>query len=207
MKRLEEIQSYDDYKNTQIERSVGKWGSVSFNEFLFYKVMMNVIPQMTVKGKEKLRPKKIICLGIRKGNEFHSFNRLKGISSLYQKSKVFGVDINPEVVNVSENCFDYDFNNLPKEWANSFNLLYSNSLDHSHDIKKTITEWYRIVPNNGFMILTLSTNSKGISKTDIYSFEMNDIDKLFSRHQFRILDKWKEYGQNNSFNVLLKVIK
>lgn len=205
MKRYEGELEYDEYKDIQIERSNSKWHSTTFDEYLFFKIIMSCIPKMTVTGIKKLNPKKVLCVGIRDGNEYFAFNKLKLISNLYAGSEIYGVDINPKVVGVGENCFEADFNHLPAEWGGNFDLLYSNSLDHSYNVERTVLEWRRVLQNNRFIILTLSTAD--VSSTDLYSFESGDSKKLFYGHNFSVINVWQEYRQEGSYNVLLKIKK
>jgi len=213
--RYSKINKYDDYRNIQIDRSNKKWASATFDEKMFYKILLTALPNMIVKSTgHNLGIKNICCMGIRNGNEYSAIKKIRIVLDefLYlneiqkiEKANVYGVDINPKVVNVGENCYCYDFNKLPEEWEDKFDLIYSNSVDHSFNVSMTINEWHRVSMHNRFLLLTLS-NEK-ISATDIYSFEKKDIKNLFNESMFEIIKIWKEYEQKKSFNVLIRVKK
>lgn len=197
---------YEEYKTIQIERSRAKWTSTSFNESVFMKVMMTALPLMVKPGTIKyLRPDDVLCLGIRNGNEYFAFGRLKKITAQLVNTKVWGVDINPVVVHVGPDCYEADFNHLPSDWANKFDMIYSNSLDHAFEIKETLNEWHRVARKDSYLVLTLPHHGK-TCETDLYDFTEDDIEGIVG-DKWWVVHKWVEYGQEGSFNVLLGIIK
>lgn len=207
MKKCERIENYEQYKEIQITRSLAKWHSASFDDKMFIKILLTAIPKMIVNSTNRvLNPETICCMGIRNGNEYKALKEYqKGIYEI-NKSKIFGVDITKYVERVGDNCFAYDFNELPTDWLDKFDLIYSNSIDHSFDINKTIREWHRVLKNDRFMLLQLSESEK-VCTTDIYSFEESDCQKLFPEKMFDIMDIWKEYEEEGFFNVLVRTKK
>lgn len=196
MKKTDTSQNYEHYKQLQIERSDLKWFSISFKEKEFNQIISDCI--------EYIKDcKVIVCMGIR-GGEYNRGNELGAFAKLsaFKESKLIGVDINPLVEKVEGTTYCYDFNNLPDDWANSFNLIYSNALDHSPDIQKTINEWYRIASPGGYMLLTLSSAPKK-GGSDIYEFHPNDVPELFN-NRFSVLKMWRVKDQLD-FNVLVRV--
>jgi len=207
MKKSDRVSDYHDYLTIQKERSIAKWHSVSFDEKMFIKTLLSALPEMIVARTHKvLRPDNICCMGIRNGNEYNSLKKYQASITEISKSKIFGVDLTPYVEKVGDNCFAYDFNKLPKDWLNKFDFIYSNSIDHSYNIQETITEWHRLLKNDRYMLLQMSTSEK-VCSTDIYSFKEDDCLKLFSEKMFEIMYIWKEYKQKDFFNVLLRIIK
>ncbi len=206
MKKSNKNANYDEYRDTQITRSRAKWASVTFDEKLFYKTLLTALPKMAVSSTGKcLKPERICCMGIRNGNEYKSFKKIQKTLTELEGAHIYGVDIAPEVVKVGPNCFVRDFNSLP-DWENKFDFIYSNSLDHSFEVEKTISEWWKCLKHDRFMLLQLSTADK-VCRTDVYSFEESDVPKLFSPRQFEIRNVWTEYGQKDSFNVLVRIVK
>ena len=113
-------------------------------------------------------------MGIRNGNEYIAFKEK------FPSAKVYGVDIHPNVTKVGKNCFAYDFNHLPKDWANKFDLLYSNSIDHAFDVKQTIREWVRVTKSKGYLCLRFATRTI-VDHSNVYNFEKADIKGLFPK--------------------------
>lgn len=65
--------------------------------------------------------------------------------------RVMGVEINPDAKR--DDVWIGSFDELPEEWAGRFNLLYSNSLDHSQEPRKTFAEWRRVAAPGAYVIL------------------------------------------------------
>ncbi|MBX3048310.1 MAG: class I SAM-dependent methyltransferase [Anaerolineales bacterium] len=86
-------------------------------------------------GEEKIRLAK--RLGIGSGNP--------------HDGRVWGVEINPDAAR--EDIHVGSFDDLPKEWTGKFQLLYSNSFDHSVDPQRTISEWKRVAAPGAYIMI------------------------------------------------------
>lgn len=188
-----DVKDYNYYKEVQVHRSDKKWNSSTFFKNLqgFLDLIQEFNKISTVK------PKNVVCMGIRNGNEYLAFKDIKEFKDV----EIYGVDINPLVNKVGDNCFCYDFSKLPKEWENKFDIVYSNSLDHSYNVEEAIKEWYRVC--KGYLILTLSFNCE-VDNSDIYSFEIEDIPKLFDYKLFKLE---KTIMNDTVFSLILSVKK
>ena len=165
------MKEYENYLEIQKERSDIKWGSRGFQVFRveeFKKVMSWFSDECGV-------PKSVCCMGIRNGNEYFEFKKI------FSKSEIYGVDINKKVIDVGDNCFFKDFNNLPEEWSNKFELIYSNSLDHAYDVQATLKEWARV--SSRFIVVVLSAGE--ITKADLHSFDIATAHRLFDKEIFK----------------------
>lgn len=206
MKKLNQVIKPEEYQDIQIKRSEDKWDSTTFDEKLFLKILLTALPQMVLKTTGKtLRPEKIACLGIRNGNEYLSLRKVRSSLSELAEAEVYGVDINPAVKGVGENCLCSDFAHLPKDWEGKFDLVYSNSLDHAFDVLEALAEWRRILGHDRFLLVELSKSDK-VTPSDIYAFTESDVNDLFL-DGFEVMKVWQEYGQSKSFNVLARIIK
>lgn len=93
--------------------------------------------------------KSVLCLGARLGQEVRAFNSLGAFA--------VGVDLNPGEYN--ENVLPGDFHDLV--WNDScVDVVYTNSLDHSFDLKAVISEIRRVLKDGGLMVLELNLGSK-----------------------------------------------
>lgn len=189
------LNNYTVYKRIQKSRAKEKWGSVTFDGVLFGKMMEHV--------KEYIvNSKMAVCMGIRKGNEYEEIKKIKFLSL----DRVYGVDIHPKVKKVGTYCYAYDFNKLPKKWENKFDLLYSNSIDHAFDIKKTLGGWWRVVKGGGYLVLNMSACDV-VSFSDLYAFVEGDYKEFVDMDKFDVVEEWGEDEQVKSFNLLLRVKK
>lgn len=193
MKTLSKIE-YDAYKDIQIKRATRKWGSVSFWDNIIY--FQDIVTEI---NRTYGQPKNICCMGIRNGNEYKGFKETVG----FKGTEIYGVDIHPKVTEVGENCFCYDFTMLPKEWEKKFDWVYSNSLDHSFDVEKTLKEWHRVCKK--YVIIELSSCGK-VAYADRYDFEMSDIDTLFDKNLFKVLKVWDKNDVFKAITVLLEIL-
>jgi len=194
IKKTNSTNDYETYKAIQIGRSGKKWTCNTFwKDFhLFETVMIEI-------NKLYGPPESICCMGIRSGNEYKGFREeLVG----FKDTKVYGVDIAPQVREVGPNCFCFDFSQLPVEWAKKFTWVYSNSLDHSFDVQKTLKEWHRVCKD--YLILTMSACGR-VTDADLYDFELSDIDTLFDKNLFEVERVWDFSKQYAVFTVLLKI--
>ncbi len=186
--------NYDEYLQQQVHRATKKWGR---NEGIKVKFSANFHGMWKAVNELIGNPQTIGCMGIRSGAEYLEFKKY------LPKADVYGVDIGPDVVKVGKNCFCYDFNHLPEDWKEKFDLLYSNSIDHSFDVKATITEWSRVTKPNGFIIMVFST-TEDLGGTDRYSFTMEDIDELFTPDKFEKIKAWPAVEQEVIYTLFKK---
>lgn len=183
----------DRYNRTQIERSDKKWFSQGFvhNTLPMVKKIIKFI--LDIDGKLD----SVCCMGIRCGNEYKSFKEMKDLKD----TEVYGIDINPKVVDVGPNCYCFNFNKFPKDWENKFELIYTNSLDHAENIKETLDEWHRIT--NKYIWLDLPDHK--ISETDIHTFDIGNVDDLIDENKFNIIKIW-ENPEDKGYQILMKKI-
>jgi len=94
----------------------------------------------------------VLCLGARRGEE------IEALMSLGYKAQ--GIDL----VAFPPHVIAGDFHNLPFD-SDSFDLVYSNAVDHVFDLEKFAKEALRVVKRRGFLLFHLAL--------DIWSEEMS----------------------------------
>ena len=168
--------SREEYLKTQIDRSNIKFSycKVSLKHVLKWKKI--------IRNKNISRRGPIICMGTRNGREIDLFRiaflkrffnkkifqlfeiRRHGWKSLIpfleklfisdieniDEKSVVGVEINP--LGKRKDVLIGSFDDLPKEWENKFNLIYSNSFDQSEDPYRTSKEWMRVAKNDAIFL-------------------------------------------------------
>jgi SAM-dependent methyltransferase len=178
------------YKDKQISRSTKKWQKTNEAVESFTKQFRGDWEKV----KDIVKCDSVGCMGIKNGAEYKEFKKY------IPNSKIYGVDIVPKVAEVGSNCFCHDFSELPEDWQEKFDLLYSNSLDHAFDIDKTINEWHRVTKVGGHLLLVLSC-ADNIGDVDIYKFEKEDMPVLFDKNKFKLVKMW---DHTYEFCVLLE---
>ena len=145
---------YDKYKSKQIERAESKWGRHEPYESQFKAHLRDMWKQVSpTVGK----PDTICCMGVRSGTELFEFR------DYCPDAEIWGTDITENIKTIKNDddkihIVLQDFNNLPDNWENKFDLVFSNSLDHAFDPKETLKEWTRVTKPGGFIMLELSTH-------------------------------------------------
>lgn len=113
-------------------------------------------------NKEIPEKKLGICHGTRTGKEQFWFNH-----NLSGNSYVFGTDIG-EGADKYDDTIIFDMHEDNKEWSSKFDFVYSNSWDHSYDLKKMLSVWKKHLKKGGYLILnhTPGHNPSGTSQMD-----------------------------------------
>jgi hypothetical protein len=106
------------------------------------------------------KPINLLCHGTRNGFEQKIFRKYLPVNS-----EVVGSEL-------SSSAFDYadtvvwDFNILNPDWENKFDVLYSNSHDHSFNLRDTLQVWINSLNENGIIILEHSIAHEWFKKSE-----------------------------------------
>jgi hypothetical protein len=227
------FQSRDEYIGTQIKRSKEKFSycKVSMNDALNY---INKIRRYNKLKETDSSKTPLICLGTRNGREVDLFRvamrnpfvaRLiagtesteRGFNSIFDvfvttrrsdvnaidENSVIGVEINP--IGKRRDIWIGSFDELPKDWEGRFNVIYSNSFDHSQDPYRTAKEWIKIAKNNAILILAFYNLEDDPSEHDpVTNIKLSDILELFPG-ELLYFDKAGSF--NNYDEVILQLKK
>ncbi len=68
--------------------------------------------------------------------------------------RVLGVEINPDAARTDIHVGSFD--ELPADWTGRFDLLFTNSFDHSMDPARTVAEWKRVAAPGAYAIVAFS---------------------------------------------------
>lgn len=129
--------SYDEYVEEQTRHNIRKIGKG------VVWVKSNTIKEIArVHGLAN----NIICHGTRSGEEQKFF------LNEYPSANVIGTEISPTATNYP-NTVQWDFSEPKEEWLNKFDIIYSNSFDHSFDPHKSIECWKQQLAENGSMYI------------------------------------------------------
>lgn len=75
-----------------------------------------------------------LCHGVRRGKELDLFR------NVFPASTWIGTELVAELCN-GEDVFHFDFHDLKPDWLGKFDVVYSNSLDHSHTPSLAVERW------------------------------------------------------------------
>lgn len=137
---LHEYQSYEEYRNTQLFYNQKKINNVWADAKTLDRVVTLVCD-----GREN-RPINGICHGTRNGFEQNYLN--SSDCDIY----AIGTDISDTALNY-KNSVQWDFHDAKDDWVNSFDFVYTNSLDQSWKPKLAVQTWLNQLKPNGILII------------------------------------------------------
>jgi len=155
---LTNAEQYAEYIRVQIERRNLKKDKK--RDELYYKKFFDEL----IEYLDNSRHYEMICYGTRNNNERdlwkHWFNQFKYDVSVYSL----------DIASGSEADFVCDFNKLPSDFENRWNIIFSNSLDHAVDATETLFGWIKSLKSGGLAIVFLCYGTTP-SNTDCSTFD------------------------------------
>lgn len=155
--------SLDFYREAQIKRHLVKL--YKKRDVLYYEKISETIKKHSGCSSE------MICLGTRNNHERDSFKKL------LPDSDVYSLDISEK----SGSDFICDFNFLPEEWTDKWEIVFSNSIDHAINATDVFFEWLRIVKPEGMLVLGFSIGLDKPESTDCNTFNKDIVNEFFSK--------------------------
>jgi hypothetical protein len=136
--RIFKYRDYDHYLEAQERTNKEKLNWVY--------VSKNIIDQIS---KDKKTANNILCHGTRNGAEQKYFKEL------FPNAYVIGTEISSTAKDFPM-TIQHDFTKVKEEWIGKFDIIYSNSFDHSIDPKETINVWANQLSDEGRLYLEYS---------------------------------------------------
>ena len=137
---LWQYDSYEDYVNAQINANHKKESVVWVEKQAIEKVSSVVSHDV----------KNILCHGTRNGKELQYFHEI------FPDAHVVGSEIS-DTATKYPNTVQWDFHEINEDWTNGFDIVYSNSFDHSYDPKACLTTWKGQLSSVGTIVIELQT--------------------------------------------------
>ena len=108
-----------------------------------------------------------ICHGVRTGLENNYLKEHLGVGS-----NIIGTDISPTVIEFP-NCIEWDFHETKKEWINSLDFVYSNSIDQSNKPLEALIAWLKCLKlYDGVLFLDLGRHTGKLGNTTLDPFSI-----------------------------------
>jgi hypothetical protein len=122
----------------------------------------------------KKSAEKILCHGTRNGYEQILFLRQ------FPDAEIIGTEIS-DTAEYFDMTVHHDFSKPKSEWINKFDIVYSNSFDHSYDPKKTILTWLDQLNETGKLYLEFCEYwAKESSASDPVEANWDEIEKFLN---------------------------
>ena len=140
--KIKKFPSYEKYKKCQIKYNKKKIDKVSV-------VKKNILKASEFLLKYNRNANNVmdfgLCHGTRNGHEQRWFREFLGID-------VLGTEIS-DTAKDYPNTVQWDFHNVKKEWVNSCDFIFSNSLDHSYDPSMCLKQWGKCLKEGSGLIV------------------------------------------------------
>lgn len=158
---------YDSYKKIQVEGNKAK-----IDEVFELEENIEMLSDFLKNNSSKMNFG--ICHGTRRGKEQEWFRK-------YLNIDVIGTEIS-DTATKFPNTIQWDFHNVKKEWLESIDFIYSNSLDHSYDPKFCLEQWLKCLKKDGFCIINGSTSHHPqlVNKLDPFGFTKDGLIHLIN---------------------------
>lgn len=123
----------------------------------------------------------VLCHGVRNGREMRKFR------TFYPEADIVGTDIADTILDVEEGI-QWDFHEVNPMWDEGFEIIYSNSLDHSFDPNLAISTWKQALERNGTMYVEWSAeghsedNPNDFDEADCFQASLGEYVDLFRKH-------------------------
>ena len=109
--------------------------------------------------------KTIVCHGCRSGVEVDLLHKMN------PDAEVFGTDIYGPAYQFDRTYFrEMDFDIVPDEWKEYFDVVYSNSIDHSRDPINTLRSWRSELKDGGICVVNYHWG-RGVSREDCFHLD------------------------------------
>ncbi len=147
----------------------------------------------------------ILCHGCRCGTEVNELQKLN------PEAKVHSTDIYGIAYKFDRTYFrEMDFDLVLDEWKGYFDVIYSNSLDHSRDPINTLLAWKSELRNGGICFVDFNWG-RGVSKEDCfrldgidYKTEVEDISREVNMEILYVSSPYVDPYKNFYADVILR---
>lgn len=167
------FKSHDDYIETQIRLTRKKIDIGYANHCFTSEKVTNAIHKY-----HKAEVKYGMCHGVRKGSELDMFDeKFSG--------EWIGTEITPEICD-GERILHRDFNKVDNNWIGNFDVIHSNSFDHSNNPWITIKAWLACLSETGRLYVEWTRwhdklGKGGINRADCFAASSEEYRDIFEK--------------------------
>lgn len=188
--KIYKYSNYEEYVNAQIEANIKKNNNIW-------------VQLETIEKIKSMQDKAtyILCHGTRNGAEQKFFKKF------YPDAIVIGTEIS-HTATTFEMTIQHDFHDYKEEWINKFDIVYSNSFDHSYDPTKSLSTWRDQIKGSGKLYLELMLDiDNRSSKSDPLEINENELKELIYSLSMKVEKILPARGVNpTKLYVLSKVL-
>lgn len=182
--KIFKYESYQQYVRAQIDGNEKKYDSV----WVKAETIESIVNQ------HEGPVSSVLCHGTRGGRELECFKRH------YPDAYVVGTEISPTAKNVPMTV-EWDFNLPKEEWVGKFDIVYSNSFDHSFNPYGTLDVWINQLSENGTLYVELPNYHNNVStEMDPLEITVKEYEQLVDFFEMKIVSKLTAWGGSSRTN-------
>jgi len=188
--KLYEYKDHNDYVNEQTRANVSKLHKVwvSKQTIIIIKSLVNYAAN-------------IMCHGTRNGAEQKYFKEE------YPQADIIGTEISYTATTFPM-TLQHDFHDDKEEWFDKFDIVYSNSFDHSYDPIKSLGAWKKQINDEGRIFIELMTGDDQKSKsTDPLEITEDEFAGLCIDLDLEIESTHRTIGGDGRYSILYQLKK
>ena len=138
----------------------------------------------------------ILCHGSRNAAEQKFFKKF------YQSAQIIGTEIS-HTASQYEMTVQHDFHEVMNAWINKFDIIYSNSFDHSYDPVKCLNTWKDQLSSDGSLYLEHCWQPQhNISRwSDPLEISKEELLNLFMNVGLKVIDNFPTIKNNQIYRV------
>jgi len=186
--KVYKYKDYDDYVKHQTETNRRKLGWVYTNPECIKRIVNHFRDNF-----EGFGPDSIICHGSRNGTEHKYFKKH------FPQSKILGTDIS-DTATQFKNTVQWDFTKENPDWVGKYDIVYSNSIDHSIDPVETLRVWKEQLTPAGIMYIEYSEQQSICSNEDPLDATLKEMISMVENAGFKVE---KTSGKRKGHDILL----
>lgn len=184
--KIFKYKSYNDYVNVQIEANKRKLNCSYVDPNSIQMLCDYIVNELD------LKPNRVLCHGTRRGNELKYFENFLANHSIV--IDILGTDISPTATKFDK-TIQWDFHKVKTEWLSNFDIIYSNSFDHSPNPMDCLKSWMSCLSTDGVCIIEYSEECDTVSsKVDPLAATFDEYTKLIKDSGFNLLDVLRNDG-------------
>jgi len=133
----------------------------------------------------------VICHGTRNGAEQNFFKKY------YPNADIIGTEIS-KTAGLFANTIQWDFRKQNKDWLEKFDILYSNSFDHTNIPEETLKVWHEQVKKSGciYIEFCFDSDNNNSRASDPLEISEKDLMDLFEKSKLRVIKTYDTHGPN-----------
>lgn len=176
--KLYKYNNYDEYVAAQSAANKRKIHKVWVNPDTIKRIAVDTI-----------QADNVLCHGTRNGKEQILFKQA------FPDAYVLGTEIS-DTASTFPYTIQHDFHEVNNEWINKFDIIYSNSWDHSYDPKKSLSTWIDQLNENGRLYIeqALDPSDNRSRESDPLEIYHSEILELFELLNIKLIGTFNSTG-------------